>query len=232
MPIVAGYPLKTRAGVSTAANFARRDFLEALFGEYMERHRGFIEVQSILPFASSPSTRFFPNIDSLAKEPFQEDQEIFFGICPREKMKPHRGNIRYITALWAALDVGEGGYSGKDAFQNCQQAARAVRNFPLAPSIVAESGRGVHLYWLLDQPMVVFDVARIQKELNRISVYFKCKREVKIDAMLRLPGTFNNKPPLRTLCKTKYMNSESRYAPEDIDRCLGMLKRLGIHPTD
>jgi hypothetical protein len=229
---VARSPLAVSAGISATMDFARRDFLEALFGEYLERHKGFIQVAAVVPFADKPITRFFPNIDTLAKEPFPEDQEVFFGTCPRERTKRRRDNFRYITALWTALDVGGSGYSGKDAFDNCQQAARAVRLFPLAPSIVVESGRGVHLYWLLEQPMIVFDAARIEKALARISMYFKCKREVTIDAMLRLPGTFNNKQSMKMTCKVKYMNSAFRYTPEDIDRCLVTLRRSGIHLTE
>ncbi|MGO9568512.1 MAG: hypothetical protein ACLP5H_13310 [Desulfomonilaceae bacterium] len=205
--------------------------MEALFGQYFEQYKGFIEVQAFTPFCEKPSTRFFPNIDTLAKEHFSEEEEVFFGTCPCERMKL-RMDIRYITALWAALDVG-GGYSGKDAFPNCQKAARAVRNFPLAPSIIVESGRGIHLYWLLDEPMKILDVARIEKELKRISMYFKGKREVKIDTMLRLPDTFNNRiTDLRVTCKIKYVNSALRYTPEDIDGCLGLLKRWGIHLTE
>ena len=222
-------PLISSPAISIITNFVRRDFLEALFGQYCEQYSGFLEVQAFTPFSDKPNTRFFPNIDTLAKEHFSEEQEVFFRTCPRERMKHRQMIIRYITTLWAALDVG-GGYSGKEAYANGQKAARAVRNFPLAPSIIVESGRGLHLYWLLDEPRKVLDVARAEKELKRISKYFKCKREVKIDTMLRLPETFNNKiPDLKGTCKIKYMNSALRYAPEDIDRCLGLLRRWGIH---
>ena len=225
-------PLISSPAISTITNFVRRDFLEALFGQYCEQYSGFLEVQAFTPFSDKPNTRFFPNIDALAKEHFSEEEEVFFRTCPGERMKHRQMIIRYITTLWAALDVG-GGYSGKEAYPNCQKAARAVRNFPLAPSIIVESGRGLHLYWLLDKPMKILDVARIEKELKRISMYFKGKREVKIDTMLRLPDTFNNRiTDLRVTCKIKYMNSALRYTPEDIDRCLGLLRRWGINLTE
>jgi hypothetical protein len=228
---VARNPSISSPAFSIITNFVRRDFLEALFGRYFEQYKGFIEVQAFTPFSDKPNTRFFPNIDTLAKLHFSEEEEVFFRICPCERMKL-RMNIRYITALWATLDV-DGGYAGKEAYPNCQKAARAVRNFPLAPSIIVESGRGIHLYWLLDEPMKIVDVARIEKELKRISMYFKGKKEIKIDTMLRLPDSFNNRiTDLRMTCKIKYMNSTLRYTPEDVDRCLGLLRRWGIHLTE
>jgi len=223
-------PLTTSFDMSLITSFQRRDFLDALFGKYFQQRRGFIEVQVVSPLGHKPHTRFFPNIDSLAKEHFPEEKEVSFGICPREGMRPGRGNVHYITALWAAFDIGGGGYSGKGAFHDCQKAARAVRNFPLVPSVIVESGRGAHLYWLFDQPLKVSDAAAIEKALKRIGIYFKCKRESRIDTMLRLPGTFNNRvPELRRTCKIKYINSGFRYKPEDVDRCLGTLRRWGIH---
>ncbi len=224
--------LKTSPDISIVNNLSRRDFLDALFGEYFEGHDGFIEVQAIVNFRRKPHIRFFPNIDTLAKEHFPEHQEVFLGICPREKMKAGSDDVRHITALWATLDIAGGGHSGKDAFQNCQRAARAVRHFPLVPSMIVESGRGLHLYWLLDQPMQIVDAAKIEEGLKKIGLFFKCKKEAKIHTMLRLPGTFNNEIlHLRTVCKIKYINSEFRYTPEDIARCLAKLKRLGIRVT-
>ena len=137
--------LRTSTDIAIVNNFSRREFLDALFGEYFERHEGFIEVQTVASFRHQPHIQFFPNIDTLAREHFPRDQEVFLGVCPREKMRPGRDDVCYITALWAALDVAGGGYSGKDAFNNCQKAARAVRYFPLAPSMIVESGRGLHL---------------------------------------------------------------------------------------
>jgi hypothetical protein len=151
----------------------------------------------------------------------------------REVLPPREfSQIMHIASVWAAFDIGWQGYSGKQAFPNCHKATRAVRNLPLVPSIIVESVRGVHHYWLLDEPMKVLDVARIDKGLQTMDMYFRYEREVKIDTMLRVPGTFNKRiPDLRVTWKIKYMNSALRYTSEDVDWRLGQFRRWGIHLT-
>ena len=94
-----------------APKFTRKDFLEALFGYYYKEHRGFILVKSFRRGDSKMSTRYFPNIEILAKEQYGEDRDVYFGICPRERMKPEKEHILHITALWADMDIGAEGHS-------------------------------------------------------------------------------------------------------------------------
>ncbi|MFH1113442.1 MAG: hypothetical protein V1792_05930 [Pseudomonadota bacterium] len=165
------------------------------------------------------STRFFPNLEILAKEHYPEDQEVFFGVCPRETMKPEKARVRFVTALWAGLDLGPEGYSGKDRFFfGPAEAAKAVRSFPLPPSIIIESGRGMHLYWLLRGFEEIADRAYVEHLLRKITDYFQCGNQVGIDAMLRLPGTFNCKHAVGAVpCDIKYMNVDFNYALEDFE---------------
>lgn len=193
--------------------FSRKDILDALFDDYFMRHEGFIIVRLVRPFGHKVSTRFFPNLEILGKERYGPEDNVFFGVCPREKMKPGIESIRYVTALWAGLDMGPDGYSGRQRnFSHPSHAAKAIRSFPLAPSIIVESGRGLHLYWLLTAVTQISDLERIQGLLKNLNAYFQCTKEVGIDAMLRLPGTTNAKIPGEALdCHVKYLNAEFRY---------------------
>lgn len=193
--------------------FTRKEFLEALFNEYFKKRDGFILARTVRHFDKKVSTRYFPNIEILAKEQYQDDQNIFFGVCPRENMKPERAYIRYLTALWAGLDFGSEGYSGKNVyFSSTSQAAKAVRSFPLPPSIIVESGRGMHLYWLLNEVTFVASPQLVEALLRKISDYFQCQTEVPIDSCLRLPGTINCKMPGQRLsCEVKFVNTDFRY---------------------
>ena len=63
-----------------ARKFSRKDFLEALYGEYFRKREGFIMVKTAKPLDPRVSTRYFPNLEILAKEQYQEDQNVFFGV--------------------------------------------------------------------------------------------------------------------------------------------------------
>ncbi|MBI4962906.1 MAG: hypothetical protein HY913_06505 [Desulfomonile tiedjei] len=200
-----------------ARKFSRKDFLEALFGDYFLKREGFIMVRAIRRLDARVSTRYFPNLEILAKEPYDEDQNVFFGVCPHETMKAERAQISYITAVWAGLDFNSSGYSGANTyFSNKSQAAKAIRSFPLPPSIIVESGWGVHLYWLLKEVMPLTSIETAERLLARVNNYFLCQTTVKIDSVMRLPGTFNGRVPGQLAnCFVKYVNHDFRYTLDD-----------------
>ncbi len=201
------------------ARFSRKDFLDALFADYYREHRGFTLVKSFKRGDAKMSTRYFPNIDILAKEQYGEDRDVYFGICPRERMKAEKEHIRYIVAFWADLDIGAEGHDEKQKFfEGPREAAKAIRSFPRAPSIIVESGRGAHLYWLLREVTEVSDPERFESILGKINDFLQCDTEVSLDTVLRLPETVNTKIPSRPVnCEVKFINSNFRYSVEDFE---------------
>lgn len=201
------------------ARFTRKDFLEAIFSPYYREHRGFILVKSLKRGDPKMSTRYFPNIDILAKEHYGDERDVYFGICPRERMKAEKEHIHYVVALWADLDIGPEGHEEKRLFfEGPQQAARAIRGFPRNPSIIVESGRGAHLYWLLKQVTEVKDPERVEKILSNVSDHIQCDTDVSLDTVLRLPETVNTKVPGRPVnCDVKFINTNFRYDLEDFE---------------
>lgn len=193
--------------------------MEALFGEYLSIRDGFIRVMTLRPHDRKVSTRYFPKLETLAKEVYQDNQHVFFGVCPHENMKPEKWNIRYMVALWAGLDLNSDGFSGKSSyFSDMSYAAKAVRSFPLPPSIVVESGWGVHLYWLLKKVREIGDPNRVERVLTTINTYFLCEKPIGMDSMLRLPETYNCKFSSSVVkCGIKYLNSEFRYDLEEFE---------------
>lgn len=193
--------------------FTRREFLEAVFRSYFARHDGFIMLKTQKKLDHRVSARYFPNMRVLAKEQFDNDHTVFFGPCPRETMKPGRESVKFMVAVWAGLDVGAQGFSGRDSyFKGPAHAAKAVRSFHLPPSIIVESGSGVHLYWLLKRPHEIEDVDEIEKLLTRLNNYFLCPKHISIDSVMRLPDTVNSKimgEPFE--CRIRYINPEFTY---------------------
>lgn len=206
--------------VASMARFTRKDFLGALFQEYFREREGFIIVKSSKALDRKTSIRYFPNIEILAKEPYQNDQDVFFGLCPHEKMRAEKSHVQYLVALWAGLDLDPEGYSGRQThFFGEAQAAKAIRSFPLPPSIIVESGRGVHLYWLLKELTPIADVEVVERLLRRINSYFRCNTELGIDSVLRLPDTINARVSGQlTSCRVKYLNTDFRYDFGDIEQ--------------
>lgn len=75
---------------------------------------------------------------------------IFFGVCPRVGKKGRfdlAWQIRTIRVLWADIDH----VSVAEARERVAKAGLP------APSIIVNSGNGVHLYWLLDEPYLIDD---------------------------------------------------------------------------
>jgi hypothetical protein len=201
-------------------NVSRKEFLEALYHDYFSERNGFVMVQSHRRLDPKKSARYFPNTDSLIKEQYGSDQNVFFGVCPRERMKPGADNIKYISCLWAGLDLAPDGYSGGAGhFGSPAYAAKAVRSFPLPPSIIVESGWGLHLYWLLEKTILIEDRKRIESLLKKINEYFQCRKEITLDTTLRLPETMNNKVANEPVeCGVKYFNPQFTYNLEQFEK--------------
>lgn len=197
--------------------FTRKDFLETLFQDYFRTREGFIMVKTIRSLDLKTSTRYFPNVELLSKETYAEDQHVFFGCCPRESMKPGPQYIKYTVAVWAGLDLGPEGHSGKKVYFFGQpQAAKAVRSFPLPPSVIVESGWGLHLYWLLREVTTLSNIGDFDSLLTKLSNYFQCKTGSTADALFRLPDTLNCKIPSHPVqCRVKYINPDFRYDIQD-----------------
>ncbi len=81
----------------------------------------------------------------------KERLNVFFGVCPRHGSKGRfdlAWQIRTVRCLWTDID-----HVTVDAARD-----RITKSGLPPPSIIVNSGNGVHLYWLLDQPYLIDDV--------------------------------------------------------------------------
>ena len=89
-------------------------------------------------------------VERLIHTSTSERTNLFFGVCPRAGDKGRfdlAWQIRLVRTLWADIDL----CSVDEALARCQR-----RKLP-HPSVVVNSGNGVHLYWLLDEPYLIDD---------------------------------------------------------------------------
>jgi hypothetical protein len=79
----------------------------------------------------------------------RERANDFVGVCPRVGLKHEKAwQIRVVRCLWSDVD----NCTPAEAIERCKKAG------VLRPSIIVNSGNGVHLYWLLAEPYLIDDV--------------------------------------------------------------------------
>ena len=142
-------------------------------------------------------------VDALA-----DTADVFYGVCPTKgpaRDRAGRGteeDATRLSALWADLDVKPG------ACKNLKTAHAIIGDLTAAvgtrPSAIVDSGHGLHPYWLLVDGWVRNDdigSARVLiRRWGRLVAAVAKDHAAEVDSvfelarMLRVPGTFNNKP--------------------------------------
>ena len=133
---------------------------------------------------------------------------IYFGCVTREGggTKEH---CREVVALWADIDF-------KDIPE--ERARERVAQFPIQPSLVVESGGGLHLYWLLTAPELASEFS-IEPILRGLAQALGGDRKVaEVAHIMRLPGTVNYKYTPPRACRVLDAYWDRRYALRDFER--------------
>jgi len=189
---------------SQSSNKDTENYLNKLF----ERcEHGFIEIRQISK-KRIPTQEWIPlDAESIPKYP--EDENIYVGVATRKEGKGDKDGIVEIPAVWSDIDF-------KDIDQD--EVDRRIAAFTLQPSIIVNSGKGYHLYWILNTPAKREDIARIESINKRLVNNFGGdKGSVDAAHTLRVPGTYNIKydpPRLVTLNQT---NQDAVYDLNDFD---------------
>ncbi len=191
--------------MKTSAPDPALTFLFALFGG----HVGLIELRA-LPQVRRTTFRLEEPGEAQRFIAQNAHQNIYVGVALR---RPGGGGGEACLALPALFVDIDFKLTPRD------QARAAVRRSPLKPSVVVRSGGGVHLYWLLREPMDLPEEAPRAKALLRgIARYLGGDLGAAEPArILRIPGTLNRKyrPPRRVVLAQ--LDSARRFNPSDFD---------------
>ncbi len=120
-------------------------------------------------------------------------ENIHHGVNPRfRRPKKHGTNadVSHYVAVWVDVD-----FHGHEEAVRKQfvDTVRDLQQRGLDPSIIVESGRGLHGYWLFDKP---YPVAVARQICAGIQDYFKISDPVHDQRrILRMPGFLNLKDP-------------------------------------
>lgn len=199
-----------------------RDFLSEI---YKDCHDGFLTL-TMLPERKTlwfKSDELF-KVSETAKK-YGAKTNTFFGVGLRKKALKNgfRGSekdILCVTTLYADIDIKGNAHAQTSLPSSTDEAIDFLHGLKVKPSIIVNSGNGIHGYWLLDKPFII----ETEDDRKHILSIFKCfgryvnseakERGWKIDSVydlariLRVPGTINHK--LSTGAKCEVIESDGK----------------------
>ena len=148
-------------------------------------------------------------------EEYTSENDVF--ITPNTMYKRQRrvANIRQFRALFQDLDIHKLGYSKEETV--CMIYILAYENKIPMPSMIVDSGRGIHLYWKIKN--APFGALKTWQELQDYLYYqlkhLKADRQATDGArILRLPNTINSKD--KSICEVIVINDNLEYSMYDL----------------
>lgn len=126
--------------------------------------------------------------------------ELYFSPSIYKTQERNQKNVKNIQALWLDIDCGE-----NKPYETQQDGINAVGTFikktNLPSPYIVSSGRGLHVYWVLQTPLAPEYWQELAKRLKSLCVFEGLKadpaRTSDSASLLRPVGTYNNKtdPP-------------------------------------
>jgi len=97
-----------------------------------------------------------------------------------------KDDIKQWPTLWCDIDI----YKFNENKQ--REIWKLINDFPLPPSFIIKSGKGIHVYWILKEPSRNRDL--IKNYLGRLAIYFSGDPgSAEVAHLLRIPQTKNHK---------------------------------------
>jgi hypothetical protein len=184
-------------------------------------------------------------LESAARKAVELDAtgvNVYFGLGLRKKELPpeKRGTWKEVVAIpgfWAEVDCKGGCHAVSDErLPGKDEAKEFLLALPVPPSLIVDSGGGLHAYWLFNEPWVLPDGpdgrpdfcredAALQSERfqKALKVLFTARgwhldSTADLARALRVPGTHNRKDPKNPRLVQVIHHADKRYTQEDLGR--------------
>jgi AAA domain-containing protein/primase-like protein len=151
-------------------------------------------------------------VDDFVRE--HRDENVYFGVASRRHATDGTlQNCRLLVVLFSDFDF-------KTTPESVVRAQ--LVKFPLPPSLIVRSGGGLHVYWLLREPLELpDDFARTKDLLRRLALHLGGDLGSAEPAhVLRVPGTRNFKYTPPRAVTVEALDPERRYNPSEFDDLL------------
>ncbi len=204
------------------------EFLNMLFAEAVAEDRRLCVFT--LP---DRRTRHFSSLTAAALHAAEEakTKEVYFGVGLAGRNFGRRNSssdIVAIVGLWADIDLAAPWRAEKPLPRTVDEARTILDRLPLAPSVLVDSGHGLHAYWLFKEPWVFeTDDERIKAAKTArgwVETVRNAARGLGWDVdsvgdlarVLRLPGTVNRKGQMPVEVRV-LESGDRRYNPDDFE---------------
>ncbi|MFN9371937.1 MAG: hypothetical protein ACK6D3_08650, partial [Planctomycetaceae bacterium] len=203
-------------------------FFETLFQDAVSPERRLVVFT--LPGQRS---EFFTSSDAAAQyaSSKQSTHDVYFGVALMGPTAAGRGQLEQVSALaflWADIDLAGSAHPGHPLPQTIEEAQSLLAEMPYRPSLVVDSGHGLHAYWLFDEPIVLAtpsdrEAARhLSKAWHGRICELARKRGWVLENLgdptrvLRPPETTNHKLKGQPAAVRLLQSTQLRYAPADL----------------
>lgn len=168
-----------------------------------------------------------------------ESEQVYFGVCRTgekgdEYQRATAETVRYVPGVYVDIDTSEkhqrnNGKKSDENLPTIAESTTALESMPFKPSIIIDTGGGLHVYWLFHE-LVEIDSDKERTQIQAIlkgwesllRSHLKGKEldhVADLPRILRIPGTINHKygteVKLIKPVSTEPLDSIPRYELED-----------------
>ncbi len=181
------------------------EFYDVLFGDQISQLRRL----SIFVLPSKRSALFSTVADAVDYvEAISDSQDVYQCVSLIAGSPSGRGKREDCTStgfLWCDVDVSSDAHKSDKLPTSKEEATEFINSLPIKPTIIVDSGWGMHGYWILTEPVLIDDEdSRSRAEsLTKGWHQFVCDKAAErgwelenlgdLPRVLRTPGTQNNK---------------------------------------
>jgi len=144
-----------------------------------------------------------------------EGFNIHFGPAIRKEEKGNKESVYEVSVLPVDIDLHEG--ESKQTLE--QQLDNRIKETGLTPSVIVDSGNGIHLYFKLRKNIKIFtddDIQLVEGASRWLAEMFGGDNICDISRVMRLPGFNNNKDPQSPKkCTVMKFNKDALYDLSD-----------------
>jgi hypothetical protein len=194
---------------------------------YKDVNDGFLELR---PFKNSKPNQsiFLPILELPNRLQGELDKlvthcDVYFGVASRRTNRNgKKENCSLLPAFYIDVDYGTVGHKKGSFFATKESSLQHLHSLNLNPSVIIESGHGLHVYWLLSEPLLLNQdsISKAESIMRTLQFISGGDSTQDVSRILRVPYTNNFKTSPESLAEIVYADYECRCSLIQIENML------------